>query len=165
MMMLTKEDVLRNKKPLSEEKMCCIYFLIKKDEIVYVGQTTKGISRVYAHLGDKDFDSYAILGCKEDELNDLEAYYIVEFNPCYNGTPPNNSMFVGKPTMKKRLRIEGRAFNALLEKYQVKIYPKNQLKITEIEAAFKQAQKDGFIYYHPSSMNDWFLAKRRVVKC
>ena len=47
---------------LTDIPKCFIYFLIDNEEVVYVGQTTKGLSRVEVHHKDKLFDRvYAIL--------------------------------------------------------------------------------------------------------
>jgi len=153
----TKEEILKRKQILL--KQCFVYFLVKNDEIVYVGQTTRGIARIYNHYGQKDFDFYSFIECKEEELNDLEASYIIKFNPIYNGTPPPNSIYTGKFTLKKKLRIDGNAWNFIIKRYKVKIYPKNQLVTTEAIAAFEKAKNEGFIYFadRRSNNSDWFL--------
>lgn len=64
---------------------CGIYFLIKHDEVVYVGQSTTIHSRVLTHRACwKDFDSYTYIPCAIDQLNDLERYYIRLLKPCLN---------------------------------------------------------------------------------
>lgn len=63
-----------------------IYLLIDKSEIVYVGMTTKGLTRVLHHL-DKDFDSYKIVPLEDfpDEIiKDVEVALIATFQPKYN---------------------------------------------------------------------------------
>lgn len=62
-----------------------IYFLLKNDEVVYVGKTTKGITRAYSHIHtDKDFDKIFMLPCDEDKLNEFENTYILKYRPIYN---------------------------------------------------------------------------------
>lgn len=158
--MLEKQEVLDRKQAVTK-KDCYVYFLIKNDEIIYIGQTTRGTARVYSHYEDKDFDSYSLVPCEESELNDLAAKYIVKFNPRYNITPPQNNLFASKNTLKKKLKIEGFAFNAVIRIYGIQIHPKNQLEIAKTIEAFEQAKKDGLISYNPGSFgsNDWFLAK------
>jgi hypothetical protein len=60
-----------------------IYFLLKNNEVVYVGQTKKGISRPFAHT-NKDYDSIRIMYCKNDELDYFEDKYITKYKPIYN---------------------------------------------------------------------------------
>ena len=38
----------------------CVYFLLKDNEVVYVGQTAQGIVRLFSHR-DKDFDEIKII--------------------------------------------------------------------------------------------------------
>lgn len=62
-----------------------IYFLIKENKIVYVGQTKSGIKRIYQHLNKKDFDSYSFFIIKDKkELDKIEAYFITKYRPIYN---------------------------------------------------------------------------------
>lgn len=44
-----------------------VYFLLKDNEVVYVGQTTQGIVRPFSHR-DKDFDEIKIIYCKKELL-------------------------------------------------------------------------------------------------
>lgn len=60
-----------------------IYFLIKENEVVYVGKTTQGISRPFSHK-DKDYDSINIIYCDEKDLDELEDMYISKYKPPYN---------------------------------------------------------------------------------
>lgn len=64
-----------------------IYFLTKNEEVVYVGQSKKGIGRIYYHICNykkKDFDSCYYIHCNETELNELENYYMIKYSPKYN---------------------------------------------------------------------------------
>ena len=60
-----------------------IYFLLKNGEVVYVGQTKKGISRPLSHH-DKKFDEIKILYCPENELDYTEDKFIQKYKPVYN---------------------------------------------------------------------------------
>lgn len=62
---------------------CFIYFLLKENEVVYVGQTTQGIIRPFAHK-DKDFDEVKIIYCEPSELDITEDSYIQKYKPLYN---------------------------------------------------------------------------------
>lgn len=64
-----------------------IYFLLKDNKIVYVGQTKNGFNRIINHLHNRtiDFDSFHFINIKDtDRLNEIELKYILKFNPKYN---------------------------------------------------------------------------------
>jgi len=60
-----------------------IYFLLKNDDVVYVGQTKSGITRPLTHK-DKDYDTIKLLYCDVKDLNILEDKYIKKYKPIYN---------------------------------------------------------------------------------
>lgn len=62
---------------------CFVYFLLKCDEVVYVGQTKNGIARPLSHR-DKDFDEIKILYCDPIELDFVEDAFIQKYKPVYN---------------------------------------------------------------------------------
>lgn len=62
----------------------CIYFLIKKDKVVYVGQTEFGLKRILSHITEKDFDTIKTIKCVKENLNQMEIAYIVKYQPTYN---------------------------------------------------------------------------------
>ncbi len=98
---------------------CGIYFLVDKDEIVYVGQSRVAPERRIADARRKGlrFDSYFVLLCEWDELNELETQYIVEFDPKYNGVTPaaNEAQAWGRAPGHTSTRALGRL---LYRKYQ-----------------------------------------------
>ncbi len=61
-----------------------IYFLIQKDQIVYVGQSTNVHVRVTEHAREKLFDRINVIECAAKDLNKLEMLYIKKFNPILN---------------------------------------------------------------------------------
>jgi hypothetical protein len=62
-----------------------IYFLIKADEVVYVGQSLDTLHRIARHRREgRDFDRYACLECSPSAMDELEAHYIAAFAPRYN---------------------------------------------------------------------------------
>ncbi len=64
-----------------------IYFLIKSNEVVYVGQSIDVYGRLSKHRADgKDFDSFAFIQCEKKMLNDLESLYISAFVPFMNSS-------------------------------------------------------------------------------
>lgn len=65
---------------------CFIYFLIKDGEVVYVGQTSVGISRPLSHK-DKVFNEIKLIYCERGDLDRLEDKYIKKYDPIYNKQP------------------------------------------------------------------------------
>lgn len=72
---------------LTDTPTIFIYFLISDDEVVYVGQTRRGLSRVYSHVYDKQFTKIYIIECDETELDYWEDFYIFKYKPKYNKRP------------------------------------------------------------------------------
>ncbi len=132
--LLSKQEVLDRKEKLVEKWY--IYFLIKGDEIVYVGQTTIGATRVMAHR-DKDFDYVTLTEVVDRDveyLNNLEAMYIVKFSPIYNSTTlPKNSVFISKHGLKKSSGMDGNAINKFIKKYKLNTYYGMYFKMKDIE--------------------------------
>jgi hypothetical protein len=62
---------------------CLVYFLLQDDEVVYVGQTSVGLSRPFSH-NDKKFNLVKVLPCSIDKLNETEDFYIEKYKPKYN---------------------------------------------------------------------------------
>jgi hypothetical protein len=87
-------SALTNKTLLSEQeivdsaanwkKAVGVYFLVKADRVVYVGQSADIYSRIGQHQ-DKDFDRFAFVPCGQALLDKLESLYIHLFRPAYNG--------------------------------------------------------------------------------
>lgn len=68
-------------KPIS-----AIYFLIKNDEIVYIGQSKDFNSRYSFHLKKKriDFDKCFHFQCPKEHLKETERQLILKHRPKYN---------------------------------------------------------------------------------
>ena len=66
-------------------KRLFVYFLIKENEIIYIGKTGGIFNRIREHLKDKDFDNIKYI-CADNrkELHKLEVHYIREHNPVLN---------------------------------------------------------------------------------
>ena len=91
---LDKEQILANAVPF--EYRCGVYILICRGEIVYVGQSRNVFHRIGLHGANEEkvFDSYSIIECEPQDLNDLEAELIVRFAPMYNVTLPLNNSWI-----------------------------------------------------------------------
>ena len=68
----------------------CVYFLIKDDELVYIGQTTNLAGRIDGHrkgskaTPKKEFDRVLFIECDRQLLTEKEGYFIWKLNPCLN---------------------------------------------------------------------------------
>ncbi len=81
--MKNKQDIINISTPVTHFTIG-VYFLLHENEIVYIGQTKFGLSRVFNHVKNKIFDKYSFIECGIDELNQLESAYIIKYNPKYN---------------------------------------------------------------------------------
>lgn len=61
-----------------------VYFLIRENKIVYIGQTQDLLTRCNFHESCKDFDRVLYFECAEDQVNEIERRLIFEFTPEYN---------------------------------------------------------------------------------
>lgn len=111
-----------------------VYFLLKNNIVVYVGQTKNGLLRPLSHK-DKDYDTIKIIYCKENELDFLEDYYITKYNPIYNQMY-NVSMNYGLKRCKIKLneyfknnyngkKIGIPLIKKIINKLEIKIYSIN----------------------------------------
>ena len=99
-----KEDVYID---LTNTPMTFIYFLIYNEDVVYVGQTTRGLTRVYSHISDKQFNKIYIIEVEEDNLDYWEDFYIFKYKPIYNKVPNWNCNFsIAKAVRKARNYVE-----------------------------------------------------------
>ena len=63
-----------------------VYFLCHMGSVVYVGQSTRPMSRIVQHeLAGKVFDSVYFLACTENELDMVESMMIHALRPPLNG--------------------------------------------------------------------------------
>lgn len=81
---------------------CFIYFLIDKGEVVYVGQTTNGLSRPFAHY-DKEYDTVKAIPCHREMLDQEEDHYICKYSPKYNKCRNYNVVY-SLPRVKRMVR-------------------------------------------------------------
>lgn len=83
-----------------------IYLLYEDNEVIYIGQSKHGISRIIYHMkdGGKQFTHFKIINCKPQQLDDIEADLIVYFLPKYNGIIPKNSKWVCHNYLKEETK-------------------------------------------------------------
>jgi hypothetical protein len=73
----------------------CVYFLLKKNEVVYIGQTTKS-DRIKAHKENKDFDSVRFMPLKYPYNLKLESKLLSIYVTKYNKAYPSNNKHIKK---------------------------------------------------------------------
>lgn len=95
---LSPTEIVRRSLPA--DHLSGVYFLLKADEVVYVGQSVNMYRRVEAHrLQGKDFDRVTYLPAREEVLRELEMVYIHLYRPAQN---------VLLPSEKRRHIYEGK---------------------------------------------------------
>ena len=132
---VTLEEIQQNKNLLKENNRSGIYFLLKGDKVVYVGQT---INNVYMRIGThmqqgKDFDSYYFIECSEFELDDLEAYYILIFDPFYNVQITSAKRFMTKDKLKKKFGVSKHVINKVIRESGLKPLGREHYDVKEFE--------------------------------
>jgi excinuclease UvrABC nuclease subunit len=84
------DTIISAAKPIRDQWKAGIYFLIKANQIVYIGKAKCLAKRAYSHCKDKEFDSIAMICTRtEKEAIILEAYYINMYLPILNKTIEN----------------------------------------------------------------------------
>lgn len=88
--------------------MSGIYFLLKDNIVVYVGQSLNVYRRILEHKR-KDFDSFRVIACDECKLLEYERRWIKRFNPIYNlptgGAREGAGRHAKEPTIVMRIPI------------------------------------------------------------
>ena len=62
----------------------CVYFLVDKGKVVYVGQTVNLNARLYEHVKYKKFDRVFYTLVAQDKMIEIERQFILKLNPKYN---------------------------------------------------------------------------------
>jgi hypothetical protein len=135
MRQLYKNDILRLAKDIKDVKSFSVYFLIYKDEVVYVGCSEIPYNRISTHIRNFNVDRYHILYfATKDEAFKTERYYIESFNPIQNGS--YNDKRISKEE-KMEINIE---FHKIREQRKAKHIAK--WAETEEQKAFKKSEKE-----------------------
>lgn len=74
-----------------------IYFLVKDDKVVYVGQSVFPLQRVETHKKDKEFDRVYMLPVPKSVLNEIEGAFIRLLEPILNGRNGGKVYGMGDP--------------------------------------------------------------------
>ena len=105
MNLLNKDDIIKMQIPIIDPNcnFSVIYFLLQDNEIVYVGSSNKGLSRIYQHIRDKKFNAYSYIVVPSENRAKLENNYIFRFNPKYNYIPNYENM-ISLNVLQKQLK-------------------------------------------------------------
>lgn len=68
----------------SDKIVCGVYFLRSRGNIIYVGQSRNILSRIGQHKQTKEFDSVSFVKCEENNLNDVEGFFVRLLLPTMN---------------------------------------------------------------------------------
>jgi hypothetical protein len=60
-----------------------VYFLIKQERVIYIGQATNLLARLASHQV-RDYDSVGFIPAPAELLDELEGYWIAAFHPEHN---------------------------------------------------------------------------------
>lgn len=84
-----------------------IYFLIRRSQIIYVGQSIDVDARVWQHHQERKitFTSWNWTPCPVNDLPELEAYWILGLQPEFNKALPRNDRFLTEAQIRKASRL------------------------------------------------------------
>ena len=74
----------------------CVYFLIKNEKIVYIGQSVNVLARKKHHENSKLFDFLFFLPVPESNLSICERTFIKHFKPVFNKESFKNSYLINE---------------------------------------------------------------------
>lgn len=97
-----------------------VYLLFQDLKCVYVGQSKRGIARVYDHLPNKKFNRVTIVECSEGELNNTEAMMIAKYRPLLNRRIPPNDVILSKEKLKLHWGVGGVSVNQEIRRFDVR---------------------------------------------
>lgn len=89
--LMSEQDLVNCAVPF--RKICGVYFLISKGELVYIGQSIDILQRLGGHLTYDWFDSYSYIECEKADLNLIESIYIHAYRPKGNGQGSKGGKF------------------------------------------------------------------------
>lgn len=116
--MLEKDFILNNKiekndrskLPQRGDKTGYIYFLIKNNEVIYVGQSRNINQRMSQHNLDSDYTHYYITENRNEDIRKLESQYIKKFSP------KDNTRGLGLPTTIFPCKVNDNIYYKIKEK-------------------------------------------------
>lgn len=86
------KEIVRAAQAGTSARVCGVYFLVRGDRVVYVGQSTNIYARAANHFNNKTFDAWSFIPCEEKDLDVIESLYIHFLQPSQNGRIGNTDM-------------------------------------------------------------------------
>jgi len=77
-----------------------VYFLLRDEEVVYVGQSSNVAQRIAAGHPEKEFDDAVCLLVPQEQLLEVEAAFISALNPLYNRTALPKGSYKNAQTLR-----------------------------------------------------------------
>ncbi len=93
-----------------------VYFLVKGERVVYVGQSTNILTRIATHQQAKDFDRFAFVPCAREDLDVLESLYIHGLRPAMNGRYPHDDSHQAPLSLTKLVGIKKARLGSMAER-------------------------------------------------
>lgn len=84
-----------------------VYFLLRGERVVYVGQSSRIFGRVLTHMGTKNFDGFAYIPCELNQMDVLESLYIHLLRPELNGAMNGGAIPVAPIAFDRLLSLIG----------------------------------------------------------
>lgn len=105
-----------------------IYFLFKNHELIYIGQSEDIFKRVPIHLGSKDFNNWNYIEYENENLNNIEAEFILKFQPKQNKAIPKNDNWISASTLKLKFGISKVTINKMIKNQEIDCIIFNNVK-------------------------------------
>ena len=105
-----------------------IYFLFDGSNLVYIGQSENIFKRVPIHLETKKFDNWNYIEFVEDDLDILEAEFILKYQPKYNKTIPKNNRWLSQSLIKKIHNVGKIETNKMIKNNEVEYIVFDKIK-------------------------------------
>ena len=91
----------------NHKKVSCVYFLIKKRKVIYIGQNKHFYRRIKQHAY-KDHDTYRFIECHSDKLLEYESRWINRFKPKLNSKLGRKKLPKGEKIVTIILYVRGK---------------------------------------------------------
>ena len=111
-----------------------IYLLKQDNVVIYVGKTTRGLSRIMQHERNKQFNSFEFILYPAEELDKWEAHYIKTLNPSLNISQNNHFIRIDYIDYLERKRFTFRPNTAnkeIIQQYHDELIKVNTIYLTQ----------------------------------
>lgn len=133
----------KNKTTIRKLPRYIIYVLYSGDEVIYVGQSTKGVTRFLEHLNKHTckITHYSFIVVNKKDLNNIESHCIVKLQPKENTILPSNNYYYKFNFIARKYKVPRsnrmKLYNQLKEMYVFRDYLEDNDLIRHICLSFK----------------------------